>query len=87
MEVVGPHLVVKVLYPNCELCAYEGRKVLVFLNTSTLDALKWKKIDPHFRPPNPGKSHTEAPSPAARFPDTNEGWVDALTYARGKVPV
>lgn len=86
MQVVGPHLVMKVLYSNCALCAYEGQKVLVFLNTSTLDALKWRKIDPHFRPQSTGRPHTEAPSPAARFPSTKDGWVDALTYAREKSP-
>ncbi len=49
VEQVGKHLVLKVLYPNCSKCSYEGHKVMVFLNTSPADALLWKVIDPHFR--------------------------------------
>lgn len=36
---VGSHLVLKVKYPNCERCSYEGTKIMVFLNCSTIDAL------------------------------------------------
>ncbi len=93
-EWIGPHMVVKVKYPNCRNCAYEGNKVMVFLDISATQALKWKKIDPHFRAPQRvdialgiGKvSASEAPSPAARFPGSPEGWQDALDYARGKTP-
>lgn len=81
---VGAHLVLMVRYPNCARCAYEGRKIMVFLRTSALDALKWKKVDPHFRAPNAPVIATEAPSPAARFPGSDEGWQDALTYAAAK---
>lgn len=80
---VGRHLVMKVKYPNCSSCAFEGTKILVFLNISELEALKWRKIDPHFRDPR-RKSTTEAPSPAARFPGTPEGWADAVAYANSK---
>lgn len=83
-EQVGKHLVLKVLYPNCSSCAYEGNKVLVFLNTTALQAMRWEKIDPHFRAPMVGGKGTEAPSPAARFPANAEGWQDALNYARSK---
>ena len=82
-EPVGPHLVMKVLYPNCTRCAFEGTKVLVFLKTTTLDALKWKRLDPHFRIDT--RPARQAPSPAARFPATDEGWKDALAYAKTKV--
>lgn len=81
---VGAHLVMKVLYPNCVKCAYEGVKIMVILNTSPLDALKWKKIDPHFRQPPSTKSIKEAPPPAARFPNSKDGWEDAMIYAEGK---
>lgn len=77
VEQVGQHLVMQVRYPNCTLCAYEGLKTMVFLNTSPIDALKWRQIDPHFK--------KTQPSPSARFPSSAEGWMDACNYARGKV--
>lgn len=80
-EQVGNNLVMKVAYPSCKKCEYEGSKVMVFVNFSATDALKWRKIDPHFR-----KEFKvgEAPSPVARFPSTDDGWNDAITYARNK---
>lgn len=72
----------EVLYPNCNKCSYEGRKVMVFLNVSEMTALKWRKIDPHFR--DTPTSENEAPGPAARFPASDVGWDDAITYAEGK---
>lgn len=80
---VGKHLVLKVKYPNCSKCAYEGNKVLVFLNIPIKDALLWRKIDPHFRATK-SILKSEAPSPAARFPASPEGWSDALDYAGRK---
>ena len=82
VERVGPHLVLQVLYPNCARCSYEGLKTLVFLHVQEFQALQWRRIDPHFRP-NKSAAH-EAPSPAARFPASEEGWSDALAYARTK---
>lgn len=79
---IGPHLVLRVRYPNCKNCAYEGSKVMVYLNVSPIDALKWKKIDPHFRGEEP--KDKEAPSPAARFPGSSDGWSDAVAYAESK---
>lgn len=81
---VGLHLVLKVLYPNCKKCAYEGNKVMVFLNVSEADVLRWRKIDPHFRDPKASRTPKEAPPPAARFPASKEGWTDALFYANSK---
>lgn len=81
---VGPHLVMKVQYPNCYRCAFEGVKVLVFANTNAMQALKWKRIDPHFRDPKIKSTATDAPSPIARFPASEEGWADALDYAEKK---
>lgn len=86
---VGQHLVGKVQYPNCRSCAFEGQKVLVWLDVPPLAAVKWKKIDPHFRDMKQSAVldafKKEAPSPAARFPASKEGWADALAYAQGKV--
>lgn len=81
---VGNHLVLKVKYPNCSRCAYEGNKILVFLDVSELQVLKWKEIDPHFRDPKILVDTTRAPSPAARFPASKDGWADAMAYAQGK---
>lgn len=80
-EAVGPHLVVMALYPNCSHCAYEGRKVMVFENTTPLDALRWRVIDPHFRL-DKGRTANQAPSPAARFPASNVGWDRAIRFAQ-----
>ena len=85
-EEVGPHLVLRVKYPNCERCAYEGSKILVVLNASLAQAITWRRIDPHFRDPKAMKSLLhEAPSPAARFPGSTQGWSDAIVYAKGKI--
>lgn len=80
-EQVGNHLVMKLRYPNCARCAYEGIKVLVFLDRTPMDALKWKRIDPHFSDPKLKVTPTDAPSPAARFPGSDHGWSEALRYA------
>ena len=80
----GPHLIVKAKYPNCAKCSYEGTKIMVFLNVSEADVIKWKKIDPHFRDPKKSRNLTEAPGPAARFPASPEGWKDAIAYVQYK---
>lgn len=82
---VGPHLVLKVQYPNCAACAYEGNKVMVFLDVAEADVLRWRRIDPHFRDPKAPRPPREAAPPAARFPASSDGWYDAVAYARGKV--
>ena len=82
-EQVGRHLVMRVLYPNCSRCSYEGAKVMVFLDRTALQALRWRRIDPHFR--EPGKeADGEAPGPAARFPASPEGWSDAHAFAAAR---
>lgn len=81
---ISNHLVLQVRYPNCEHRAYEGLKTMVFLNVTETQALKWRSIDPHFREMPEKLPDTEAPPPAARFPGTEAGFVDALSYARGK---
>lgn len=81
---VGNHLVTKILYPNCSKCSYEGHKVMVWLNVTEEQVVRWKIIDPHFRPAGRVIHPTEAPSPAARFPASPEGWKDALAFATYK---
>lgn len=80
-EQIGNHMVLKVKYPNCRQCAYEGSKIMVFLDTSFRDVLRWRRIDPHFRAPTT-TTRSEAPSPVARFPASAGGWADAIAYAR-----
>lgn len=80
---ISEHVVLKVLYPNCSKCSYEGNKVMVFLNVSETQLVKWRSIDPHFR--EGSSTDREAPSPTARFPASVEGWDDAIQYARSKV--
>lgn len=85
VERVGDHLVVKAKYPSCTRCSFEGVKVMVFLNVSEHDVVLWKRIDPHFRVPRDAELQgRNAPSPAARFPASAEGWRDAVSYAKSK---
>lgn len=84
IEAVGPHVVVKVLFPNCAQCAYEGKKVLVYLGVTLKDVIKWRRLVPHFRAETKPRAASEAPSPAARFPASAEGWTDALAWAASK---
>lgn len=74
----GPHLLLKVRYPNCRRCAFEGTKVMLFLDVSETDVLRWRKIDPHFRDPQARRPPNEAPSPFARFPGSAIGWETGL---------
>lgn len=80
----GPHLVLEVAYPSCAKCSYEGKKVMVFTDIDEMDALRWRRIDPHFRDPGPDVAANEAPGPVARFPASEEGWGDAILYATRK---
>lgn len=93
VEKVGTHLILKVKYPNCRKCTFEGNKVMVFASITELDVLRWKEIDPHFRaletsldPMNrlPIKDPKKAPSPIARFPATIDGWDNAVQFAKLK---
>ena len=78
---VSQHLVLKVQYPNCAKCSYEGTKILVYEGVSVGDALLWRVIDPHFQDAKKARSKKEAPGPSARFPGSETGWNDALAYA------
>lgn len=82
---VGEHVVVRVRYPSCAGCSFEGVKVMVFLDVAEVDLMRWRRIDPHFHAEPAFPIDTAAaPSPAARFPPTDEGWQDALDYALRK---
>lgn len=75
---IGNFLVMKVLFPNCVKCAYEGNKILVYENVKMIDVFKWRVLDPHFRPTV--SAPNEAPSPIARFPASKTGWIDACSF-------
>ena len=80
VEQVGKHLVMRVKYPSCSKCAWEGLKTMVIPNATLKEAIKWKRIDPHFRK---GKSDPkEAPSPIARFPGSVEDLKMAIEWAK-----
>lgn len=79
----GNFLVLKVTYPSCKNCSYEGTKVMVFEGVALQDAIKWKKIDPHFSSEDPSSPH-EAPGPIARFPASDEGWQTAVDFVRSR---
>lgn len=81
---VANHLILRVQYPNCRKCSYEGVKILVYLHTNATDVIFWKEIDPHFADPKVKREKHQAPSPNARFPANEQGWLDALEYAGGK---
>lgn len=75
---VGKNLVLRVRYPSCPDC--QAEKVIVYANCATLRAIKWRTIDPHFKRVTKIDAR-EAPSPAARFPGSDDGWMEALRYA------
>lgn len=89
VEEVNGHLVLKVKYPNlarCNDCSFEGSKLMVFLNCTLKQAIKWTRIDPHFKDAQraEGIGIKWSPSPSARFPASPEGWADAVAFASGK---
>lgn len=85
VEEVGPHLVMRVKYSSCEKCSFDSKKVMVFLDTTIKDAIRWRQIDPHFA--EKGEADPKvAPPPRARFPADAEGWADAIAYAESKTP-
>jgi hypothetical protein len=69
----GPNLVVELRYPDCN--NYEGRKILVFRNTSWTDLAKQGEIDPHF------SNIKKMRSPFARLEPTSHGWRLAVRLA------
>lgn len=69
------HLAVKLHYPDS--INYEGNKIMVYRNTTLIELVNQKAIDPHF------SSVAGAISPFARFEPTDEGWAHALLLAEG----
>lgn len=90
----GGYIVLRVRYPSCARCAFEGDKVLVFRGVSMLHILGWRKLDPHFRADVPAQDlnkltkaqladlRVSAPSPIARFPATDQGWLNAIRFCQ-----
>lgn len=64
-EAIGPFLILHIRYPDCT--NYEGKKILVFQNTSLISLKKQGSIDPHFC------NNPNYKSPIARFEPTNKG--------------
>lgn len=84
VEQVGAHLVLRIRYPNCAKCAYEGLKTIVVTDVTYKEALKWRRCDPHFRAlmaNSRALAPREMPSPAARFPGSSEGFAHAKSWA------
>ena len=71
-EEVGKFLIIKLRYPNCT--NYEGNKILVYQNTTLIDLINQKLIDPHFSDTKGFKS------PIARFIPTEGGWAMARKF-------
>jgi hypothetical protein len=64
-EQIGKFTIVVVHYPDCT--NYEGRKILVFENTTLARIQAQGSIDPHF------SENTKYASPIARFEPTKRG--------------
>ena len=82
---VGEYLLLRVKYDSCNKCAGEAEKIMVFKAT-TLEALRWRVIDPHFRDARSNANAKSgppslAPSPLARFFPDDDGWSEAVDYA------
>ena len=71
---IGRFLVLTVLYKG--VTTFEGKKILVFENTSSGDLIKQGSIDPHF------SENKRYKSPIARFLPTAAGLQMALTFCR-----
>lgn len=67
---VGKCVVVEAHYPDCQ--NFEGKKIMVFSNTTEDEMKKRKKIDPHFQ---------MSSGPIARFEPTDVGWKLAVQAA------
>jgi hypothetical protein len=67
-------VIAKIHYPDCT--NYEGRKLLLYANTSEAELRAATFLDPHFC------DHSEHHSPIARFTPTNAGWAYARRIAR-----
>lgn len=66
------YLIVEIHYPDCT--NFEGRKILIFANTTLIDLLNQALIDPHFFESKKYKS------PMVRVEPTERGWKAAETF-------
>lgn len=73
IQALGQNVVVEVKYPNCT--NFEGRKIMVYLNTTIKKLSSLTSLDPHFA----GKK--DIISPFARFEPTDKGWHAAIQIA------
>ena len=62
----GRNILIMIQYPDCT--NYEGKKILLYLNTTYDDLVTQGSIDPHF------SKSKEFRSPFARFEPTRKGW-------------
>lgn len=72
-------ILLKVKYPSCKLCSFDGVKILLLPPITEMQLLKLRRIDPHFH--DFTLEDYEAPSPMARFPATQAGWQLAIKVA------
>ena len=70
----GKYVLLLVEYPGCT--TFEGKKLLVFRDLGLRKLLALTELDPHFCD---DPSH---PSPVARFRPDDQGWADAVAFAR-----
>lgn len=69
-EQVGDAVVALIHYPNCT--NFEGRKIIIFGDTSLEEIEERKEIDPHF---------SEKGDVVARLRPDENGWENAVTLA------
>lgn len=60
----------------------QGTHVLVYSNVTLEDVIRWKSIDPSINVSTENRTPTEAPVPAALFPDSDVGFRAAMRCAR-----
>lgn len=77
-------LVMEVQYTSCSKCSFDAKKILVFEDTKPEEAIPWRRIDPHFAERHPDGARRVAPPPRGRFPADDEGWEDAVAWAKVK---
>jgi len=66
-ERFGKFLMVEVMYPDCK--NFEGRKIMVYFDTTVVKLKKQGSLDPHF---SDNKNYY---SPIARFIPNTTGWL------------
>ena len=75
-------LVLRVKYEECDNCAFDSHKIMVYEGKTVRDAIRWRDLDPHFYPPDRSLAAGQAPPPIARFPGSVLGWGLAVDFAK-----